>query len=103
MKTVFKVAIWITVFLVFRYVGQETRKVSQRNKFVHEVLMVTDLIEFQQSGGGPFGYDNYFKWTYAKWRADPERTVFEKMMYWDIGFFYDASNPPKEYKYPFLL
>lgn len=103
MKTIFRITIWIMVFLIFRYVGQEIRKVSQHNKFVHEVLMTTDFIAFQQNGGGSFGYDNYYKWTYAKWRADPKRTVFEKMMFWDIGFFYNASNPPEEYKYPFLF
>ena len=103
MKTFFSIVIWITIFLAFHYIGQETRKISQCNKFVHEALIVTDFIAFQQNGGGSFGYNNYFKWIYAKWRADPKRTTFEKIMFWNVGLFYEATNPPEKYKYPFVL
>lgn len=103
MKTICIIAIWLTFFFVFNYAGKEIRLASQHNKFINTFVMSTDCITFQQSGGGPVGYDNYYKWIYAKWRADPKRTTFEKIMFWRIGIFYDASNPPEAYQYPFLL
>ena len=50
--------------------------------------------------GGDIGYNNYYKWQYATWRKSPDRNIFEKIMFWDRGLlFYDASNPPKKYRY----
>ena len=103
MKTIFKIGIWITIFFIFHYLAQEIRKVSQCNKFVHEIVMATDFIGFQQNGGGSFGYENYYKWLYSKWRSDPKRTTFQKIMFWDVGLFYNVINPPKEYEYPLLV
>ena len=58
---------------------------------------------FGLNGGYPIGYSNYGKWVYAKWRADPKRTTLEKILFWDRGILYDASNPPEEYPYPLLV
>jgi len=102
-KSIITLAILISIPIVLRIAGNEIRRTSQTNQTLYGIIIATDLITFTQNGGGPVGYDNYYKWVYAKWRADPKRTTFEKIMFWNAGFFYDATNPPEEYKYPFLL
>ena len=103
LKTFFIWSIILALSFLTHKIGSEIRKVSQNNKILHEIIVTTDFISFTQNGGGPFGYENYYKWLYSKWRVDPRRTVFEKIMFWNAGIFYEATNPPEEYEYPFLL
>lgn len=84
------------------YVNHKIHQAGQHNKVIHEIVMQLDFMDFMVAGGGAFGYANYYKYHYAKWRQDPKRTWIQKVMFWDKGFMYDASNPPEEYQYPFL-
>jgi hypothetical protein len=96
-KIVFYFAIGLIVLFVCKNINHQIRKFSQNHKTIYEVVMVSDLVSFALNGGGAFEYQNYYKWSYAKWRIDPKRTTFQKIMFWDVGLLYDASNPPKEY------
>lgn len=84
------------------FLNHKIHQVAQHNKTLYEIVMTTDGMAFMFSGGDSLGYQNYYKYQYAKWRADPERTRLQKIMFWDKGILYDASNPPDEYQYPFL-
>lgn len=101
-KWVLIVAIIVLINIGSNLLDHKIRQVAQHNETLHEIVMVTDAMSFMTGGGGPIGYKNYYKWQYAKWRADPERTWFEKAMFWNGGILYDASDPPDEYQYPFL-
>ena len=91
----------IIVLLVIGGIASHVfRTAAQQNKALYQVMLTMDTMTFMTGGGGSFDYDNYFKWCYATWRKSPERTWREKILFWDTGFFYDASNPPKEYEYP---
>lgn len=94
-------AIIVLLWIGSGFLNHKIHQAAQYNKTLYEIVMVTDGMSFFISGGDP-GYKNYYKWQYAKWRADPERTRIQKIMFWDKGFLYDASNPPDEYQYPFL-
>lgn len=100
---------WVLVLMIIAlihfgsiFLNHKIHQVAQHNKALHEIVMTTDGIAFMLGGGGSSGYQNYYKWQYAKWRADPERTRLQKIMFWDKGILYDASDPPDEYQYPFL-
>ncbi len=80
------------------FLNHKIHQAVQHNKILHEIVMTTDGIAFTLGGGGPIGYQNYYKWHYVKWLKSPERTWFQKLMFWDV--FPDA--PPDEYQYPFL-
>lgn len=90
------------ILIVCRYVNIEIRKTAQHNEKLYGVVMTIDMMEFVMNGGGSFGYENYFKWSYAKWRNDEKRTFFEKIMFWNAGILYYAANPPEEYQYPLV-
>ncbi|TSC58367.1 MAG: hypothetical protein Greene041619_591 [Candidatus Peregrinibacteria bacterium Greene0416_19] len=79
------------------------RRAAQQNRTLYDIMLALDLIDFAHNGGGSFGYSNYYKYQYATWRADPKRTVLERMLFWDIGFMYEAANPPAQYPYPRLF
>jgi len=101
-KIVFYFAVGLIVLFMCKNINHEIRKFSQHHKTIYEIVRTSDFIDFVMNGGGALGYENYYKWTYAKWRASPKRTTFQKIMFWDVGLLYDASNPPKEYAYPLL-
>jgi len=84
------------------YTSHEMHRAAQHNEKLYKTVMSCDLISFMMHGGNPVGYQNYYKWHYAKWRQDSKRTWFQKVMFWDVGIIYDAGNPPPEYQYPFL-
>ena len=102
MKKILFFAIWIIVIILMQWTSNEIRKASQKNRTFYEVMMTVDLLGFTQNGGGSFGYQNYYKWQYATWINSPERTKVQRIMFWKVGFFYDATNPSEEYKYPLL-
>jgi len=89
-------------YIFTAYTSHEMHKFAQHNEKLYRTVMSCDFISFAMHGGNPLGYQNYFKWNYAKWRKAPERTWLEKILFWDTGIIYDASNPPTEYQYPFL-
>lgn len=100
---------WVLILLLVVLINigsislnHKIHQAAQHNKTLHEIVITTDGIAFMLGGGGPFGYQNYYKWQYAKWRADPERTRLQKIMFKNKGILYDASDPPDEYQYPFL-
>jgi len=84
------------------YISHEAHRVAQYDENLYKIVISCDLISFVMYGGNPVGYQNYFKWNYAKWRNDLERTWLEKFLFWNKGIFYDASNPSAEYQYQFL-
>lgn len=90
------------IYIGSDFLNHKIHQVAQYNKTLHEIVMTTDGIAFMFGGGDKFGYQNYYKYQYAKWRADPERTRLQKIMFWDKSILYDASDPPDEYQYPFL-
>ena len=103
MKTFFFCVIFIVLSIINNVLDHKIRTFAQKNKTLHEIIMTTDLCSFAMNGGDPLNYNNYYKWTYAKWINDEKRTTFEKIIFWKTGFFYDASNPPREYRYPLLI
>ena len=94
----------VGLFIIYLSYGLDNkiRKFSQNNELAYEVIRVFDGVTFISNGGGSFGYNNYYKWSYAKWMQNEERTFFEKVLFWDVGILYVANNPPKEYEYPRL-
>jgi len=90
------------IHLSSAYLNHKIHQASQYNKTLREIVLTLDSFDFLTAGGGAIGYANYYKWHYAKWRKDPERTPFQKFLFWDKGFFYLADDPPSEYQYPFL-
>jgi len=104
---VLTMALLISVILIggwifTAYTSHEMHRATQHNEKLYKAVMSCDLISFMMHSGNPVGYQNYYKWHYAKWRQDPKRTRLEKFLFWDKGIFYDASNPPAEYQYSFL-
>ncbi|MFA5158117.1 MAG: hypothetical protein WC451_02930 [Patescibacteria group bacterium] len=95
-----KVVLMLTFALVSVVVGHHFRSAAQRSPALYELMLAADLHTFLTSGGEPVGYDNYFKWTYAIWLADPRTSRLAKVLFWRAGFLYDASSPPAEYRYP---
>ncbi|MFA6325186.1 MAG: hypothetical protein WCX46_03090 [Candidatus Paceibacterota bacterium] len=102
MKNLFKCILFCLAVILCHGINYGARKMSQKNETLHNIIMDVDFYCFVTDGGGGFGYRNYYKWEYAKWRKDPKRTIFEKMMFWDLGILYDATSPPEEYEYPLL-
>ena len=88
------------IFALGRVVSHAFRASAQENATFYQVMLAVDAMDFVTAGGGPLGYENYFKWGYATWRKSPERIWRQKAFFWDTGLIYDASNPPKEYAYP---
>jgi len=76
---------------------------AQYNKSLYKILEISDFIGFINCGGESFGYANQYKWLYARWLNNPNRTTAEKILFWKFGILYDASNPPEEYQYPPLF
>jgi len=94
------VVVFLSIFALGRVARHTFRTAAQENATLYQVMLAGDEMDFMTAGGGSFGYDNSFKWSYATWRKSPERTWLQKALFWDRGFLYDASNPPKEYAYP---
>ncbi len=95
------VVVIIGGLLVLSQAGEHfLRQKAQQNERLHEVVLVLDACSFMTCGGDPIGYNNYFKWAYAKWRNDPARTWLEKVMFWNEGIGWTAKNPPNQYPYP---
>jgi hypothetical protein len=95
---------WMIAFvassIIYHILDNKLRTVAQNNKNLYGIIMASDLCTFAINGGDQFGYNNYFKWHYAKWINDPKRTTFERMMFWRVGIIYDATDPPDEYEFP---
>jgi len=102
LKTIFICLMFLTVFILSNKVSHKIRTASQQNKTLHEVIKSADFMDFFTNGGGSLSYENYYKWSYSKWRNNPNRTSLEKILFWNAGFVYDATNAPKEYPYPLL-
>ena len=98
---------WLLIFVLLntimfagQYAEHKFRTAAQKNETLYTVMLSMDAIGFIAWSGGDIGYNNYYKWQYATWRKSPDRNIFEKIMFWDRGLlFYDASNPPKKYRY----
>ncbi|MFC1656505.1 hypothetical protein ACFL14_00865 [Patescibacteria group bacterium] len=88
------------IIMFTTWVDHSLRSAAQQNEGMYQAMLVIDGMTFMQNGGGALGYQNYFKWEYAKWINSPERTRWQKAAFWDTGIFYDASDPPEEYRYP---
>ncbi len=76
------------------------RQKAQHNERLHQVVLALDAHSFMMCGGDPIGFNNHFKWAYAKWRNDPARTWIEKAIFWNEGIGWTAKNPPDQYRYP---
>lgn len=76
------------------------RTKAQYDSRLYELMLIHDGFTFLNSGGDAFGYQNYFKWQYAKALKDPKTPELTKFLFWPVGIFYSAINPPKEYAYP---
>ncbi|MCK4539715.1 hypothetical protein KAU09_01005 [Candidatus Parcubacteria bacterium] len=100
MKTFAYFVIFLVIVISLNFVNHKIRTYSQYHKNIYAVLTVLDLMDFVAAGGGPVGDNNYFKWCYAKWRNSPDRSILEKVLFWDIGFLYDANNLAEKYQYP---
>lgn len=101
MRPMFLVVVVFIAIPVLSGLSSHAFRVSaQGNATLYQAMITVDAMSFLTAGGGSFGYDNYFKWYYATWRKSPERACWQKVLFWDAGFLYEASNPPKEYPYP---
>ncbi len=100
LRTLLVVVVFLVICTLSRVVDHTFRVSAQENENLHQVMLAVDAMDFMLTGGGPVGYDNYYKWAYATWRKSPERTWLQKALVWDTGFFYFANNPPKNYRYP---
>lgn len=89
----------LSIFVLGNMMDHQFRVAAQNNETLYQVMLTADLAGFIATGGDPVGYRNYFKWSYATWRKSPERTWWQKALFWNAGFLYDASNPPQQYQY----
>lgn len=92
--------VFIAMTLVSTYLGHKSRLYCQQHKVAYEIMLFSDAIGFVCNGGDSFGYGNYFKWSYAKWINSPDRNIIERLLFWNFGIIYDATNPSAEYQYP---
>jgi hypothetical protein len=95
----------IAVFMVVMTIvstafSHEMRAKAQHNPHLYELMLLHDGFTFFHSGGDSFGYQNYFKWQYAKVLQDPKTSILTKIMFWPVGIFYVATNPPEKYAFP---
>ena len=103
MKNVMKIFVALIIVSVIAtgsiIANHKFRTVAQKHEIIYETMLVLDLMDFVATGGGFFGYNNYFKWCYTKWRSSSNRTILEKILFWNSSILYDAISPPKEYQY----
>lgn len=90
----------LSLHLLSKTASHTFRTAAQQSQPLYQVMLATDLMDFATVGGDPISYDNYYKWVYATWRNSPERTWWQKALFWNVGIVYDASHPPLEYAYP---
>lgn len=93
----------ILVFLVIMAIvsnfGKSVfRRHAQHSKPLWEFMLVLDAMDFIYGGGGEIGYDNFWKWNYARGLKAEDR-LWVRLFFWDRGIFYDATNPPERYAY----
>lgn len=81
-------------------ISHKAREIAQHNTRLYDLMLIHDAHAFMTAGGGNFGYQNYFKWQYAKALQDPQTPLFTKILFWQRGLFYDAADPPNQYQYP---
>lgn len=103
MKVFFVISIILALNLCFAFSSHKIHIWAQHNKSLYKIISISDCMEFMCNGGGSFGYQNQYKWAYAKWINNPERTPLQKAFFWECGFLYDATDPPEEYQYPPLF
>lgn len=100
MKRIFILIIFVLFTFISNYINHELRLFAQQNEQAYELMLYFDYFSFVCNGGGSWGYGNFYKWKYAKWINDSNRKNIEKFLFWNKGFFYDATSPPEKYPYP---
>jgi len=94
------VVILVALNLAITSFSHEMRCKAQHDSRLYELMLAYDGFTFLHSGGDAFGYHNYYKWQYAKALQNPETSALTKALFWPVGIFYVATNPPEEYAYP---
>ena len=98
---------FLSVFVVLAVLNATGTSIShglhewgRTNRTVHEFVMGADLIDFMQSGGGFTGASqNYFGWHYAKTTANPDRPLWEKILFWPNPYY--ITRPPEKWPYEY--
>lgn len=83
-----------------RWIEHQVRLKAQHNERLYNLMIYCDGFTFLSAGGDWLGYQNYFKWQYARTLQDPATPILTRIMFWDSGIFYSAANPPSRYDYP---
>lgn len=91
------ISVVVTIHIGFAVGEQHLRNRAQSSQKLYEWMLRYDAFTFVTTGGDSFGYNNYFKWHYAK---SLKNKSWLNLVCWPIGILYDASDPPKEYAYP---
>ncbi|PIR44821.1 MAG: hypothetical protein COV10_02975 [Candidatus Vogelbacteria bacterium CG10_big_fil_rev_8_21_14_0_10_51_16] len=97
----------VALFLASSWGNDQLRAWGQCSEFAETVVRSLDLMDFIHSSGGPvtFGYENYYRWAYAKSLQGEDRPVWHRLTFWKKGFLCDFGSlvpPPDKYPYPRL-
>ena len=103
-KKIFLIFILVIIFFasnsISTIISDKLRNHAQNNEKFYELMIHYDAYTFLTTGGDSFTYNNYFKWQYAHMLQSSNTPIIFKFLFWDTGIFYNASNPPANYKYP---